>query len=175
MLSLCIEVLPGLRPTGAPGASGPDRHALTAKTTPETRYLSSRQIALAERSKLPCNRWIGGGGHELVRLESISLQYGAHVFLARCNAAIVRCPLAAALADWLSRSPGGGHRNARGRHCRNPMRVARRIAFLEEKVRTRFGGCDRCARRWFAWADGRARCLRWTRRSIAVQMCPSFQ
>jgi hypothetical protein len=72
------------------------------KQTPETP--SACQISLADHIAIapatPSIREPGGcGGEDLVRLESIILKNGARVPLK--PAAVVRCPLAKALADWI--------------------------------------------------------------------------
>jgi len=88
--------LPQPRPVEASPTNPPD------KMTPETP--STCQTALAKKLAtapiMPAIRETGGcGGEDLVRLESIILQNGARVPLR--PAAIVRCPLAKAIADWV--------------------------------------------------------------------------
>jgi hypothetical protein len=84
--------------------SAPDRRASTDKKTSETPNPSACQIALTEHLAIapivpPIEGPGGCGGDDLVRLESIILQNGARVPLR--PAAVVRCPLAKAIADWV--------------------------------------------------------------------------
>ena len=70
----------------------------------ETSTSSACQLALIEHIAIapivpPIQEPGGCGGDDLVRLESIILQNGARVPLR--PAAVVRCPLAKAIADWV--------------------------------------------------------------------------
>ncbi|SDJ50710.1 MULTISPECIES: extensin-like domain-containing protein [Bradyrhizobium] len=92
--------LPEPRPMEAPASTphAPD------KKTPETSNLSACQISLTEHIAIapvvpPIQEPAGCGGEDLVRLEFIILQNGARVPLR--PAAIVRCPLAKAVAEWI--------------------------------------------------------------------------
>jgi hypothetical protein len=72
--------------------------------TPETSNLSACQISLTEHIAIapvvpPIQEPAGCGGEDLVRLKSIILQNGARVRLR--PAAVVRCPLAKAVAEWI--------------------------------------------------------------------------
>jgi len=76
----------------------------THKETLETSSPSACQIALTEHIAIapivpPIEEPGGCGGDDLVRLESIILQNGARVRLR--PTAVVRCPLATAIADWI--------------------------------------------------------------------------
>jgi hypothetical protein len=74
------------------------------KKTPETSNVSACKVSLTEHVAIapivpPIQEPGGCGSDDLVRLESVILQNGARVPLR--PAAIVRCPLAKALADWI--------------------------------------------------------------------------
>ena len=93
--------LPQSRPMEAPASA---RHSTTDKKMSESSTSSACQLALIEHIAIapivpPIQEPGGCGGDDLVRLESIILQNGARVPLR--PAAIVRCPLAKAIADWV--------------------------------------------------------------------------
>jgi len=91
-------------PTPRPMEASASTPQAPDKTTPETSNLSACQISLTQHIAIapiapPIQETGGCGGDDLVRLETIILQNGARVSLR--PAALVRCPLAKALADWI--------------------------------------------------------------------------
>ena len=98
--------LPQPRPMEAPASPphAPDEICRPTKITSQVSNSSACQIALIEHIAIapivpPIQEPGGCGGDDLVRLESIILQNGARVPLR--PAAVVRCLLAKAIADWV--------------------------------------------------------------------------